>query len=427
MAIEHNAIADGERHEPKGIASASVNDVYIADGAGSGAWSGVPTAVSSEIVIKSASDFPSPVSNVITLSENTRYIIDGSIDVGDDRFVLASNTQIVGNGTAYSSIVSTTTGNLFTASTSFTFNNFAVTCTSGTVFACTGGAFESAYLKEFTISSASSSGMFTAWYSLFWDKGAVVSTTSPLSFSGACTLLILDLVEWITGYTTAVDLGTATFNTVAFHRCGFGYSSATNHINIAASSANLNAGFVGRLYQCTFNASATNIVNGRAVGDLQWRAEDNTNLENTAKFAQLYATPSADTSIGSSGVYVVSNWNSTGTDGLLAGFSTTTGGRLTYIGMSPTAFHVGVSIAGESAGATSTFAFRVAVNGTTQASSTVSREFAGGGGSAVGAPALCQAIVELTENDYVELWITNTSSTVNFTLEQVNIVVTEVN
>ena len=38
MAIEHNAIADGERHEPKGIASASSNQVYVANGAASGAW-----------------------------------------------------------------------------------------------------------------------------------------------------------------------------------------------------------------------------------------------------------------------------------------------------------------------------------------------------------------------------------------------------
>lgn len=38
MAIEHDVIADGERHEPKGIASATANTVYIADGVGSGSW-----------------------------------------------------------------------------------------------------------------------------------------------------------------------------------------------------------------------------------------------------------------------------------------------------------------------------------------------------------------------------------------------------
>jgi len=40
MAIEHSSIVDGERHEPKGIGTAAVGNVYVADGAGSGAWSG---------------------------------------------------------------------------------------------------------------------------------------------------------------------------------------------------------------------------------------------------------------------------------------------------------------------------------------------------------------------------------------------------
>jgi hypothetical protein len=38
MAIEHSSIVDGERHEPKGVESATAGQVYIADGAGSGVW-----------------------------------------------------------------------------------------------------------------------------------------------------------------------------------------------------------------------------------------------------------------------------------------------------------------------------------------------------------------------------------------------------
>lgn len=38
MAIEHDVIASAERHEPKGVESATANQVYTADGAGSGSW-----------------------------------------------------------------------------------------------------------------------------------------------------------------------------------------------------------------------------------------------------------------------------------------------------------------------------------------------------------------------------------------------------
>jgi len=36
--IEHSSLGAGEIHEPKGISTATVDEVYVADGAGSGAW-----------------------------------------------------------------------------------------------------------------------------------------------------------------------------------------------------------------------------------------------------------------------------------------------------------------------------------------------------------------------------------------------------
>jgi len=38
MAIQHVNIADGNRHEPKGISTATASQVYLANGAQSGAW-----------------------------------------------------------------------------------------------------------------------------------------------------------------------------------------------------------------------------------------------------------------------------------------------------------------------------------------------------------------------------------------------------
>lgn len=38
MAIEHDAIPNADIHEPKGVSTATANQIYLADGAGSGAW-----------------------------------------------------------------------------------------------------------------------------------------------------------------------------------------------------------------------------------------------------------------------------------------------------------------------------------------------------------------------------------------------------
>ncbi len=43
MTIQHVDIADPFIHEPKGVNAAASKTVYVADGAGSGAWGKLPT------------------------------------------------------------------------------------------------------------------------------------------------------------------------------------------------------------------------------------------------------------------------------------------------------------------------------------------------------------------------------------------------
>lgn len=38
MAVEHSTITDPDIHEPKGVAAATVGQLYVASGAGSGTW-----------------------------------------------------------------------------------------------------------------------------------------------------------------------------------------------------------------------------------------------------------------------------------------------------------------------------------------------------------------------------------------------------
>ena len=39
--VQHKDLPDSDLHEPKGVAAATVGDVYVADGAGSGDWKGL--------------------------------------------------------------------------------------------------------------------------------------------------------------------------------------------------------------------------------------------------------------------------------------------------------------------------------------------------------------------------------------------------
>jgi hypothetical protein len=51
MTIQHKNIADADLHEPKGVASATANKVYVSNGTGSGTWQALPAKLYAEIYI----------------------------------------------------------------------------------------------------------------------------------------------------------------------------------------------------------------------------------------------------------------------------------------------------------------------------------------------------------------------------------------
>lgn len=425
--IEHSNITDPNIHEPKGIASAGSGQIYIANGAGSGTWTSIPGASDKVVIVKDSSDFPTPVSGVITLAEDTIYFLDGDIDVGSNRFILSNDATIRGLGGQHSSLTTSTTGNVFTSSANFHLDAFNLTASSGTVFSCTGGAFESAFIKEFTINSCATVGSFTNWYSLFWDSGAVVSTTNPLTAAGACNIFILNLVEFITGYTTAIDLGVATFNTVSFARCGFGYASATNHLIIAANSANINAGKEGRITACNFDTGATNIVNGFSVGDTRWESRTNLGLPNSTRNAHGYMHTLTATTIsagdGDTGNPKIVNG---GTNWLVDHddqFTVSNTGRFTYNGAVQAEFLILCNVSGTTSSGTQTVNHYLAKNGSVITSSKTNREYTS---TAVGSPAPAMSIVTMTTGDYIELYLENVTGTNNWDSHILNMTISEV-
>jgi hypothetical protein len=248
--------------------------------------------------------------------------------------------------------------------------------------------------------------------------------------AGTCNSFILDLVSFLTGYSTAVDLGVATFNTCSFNRCGFSNAGATTHIDIAASSANINAGYEGRINFCTFNASATNIVLNSSKGDLKWESLwesfGNLNHPNSRKAAQGYNHTAARTTIGvgdgDAGNPKVTNNNTDFVSAVADQFTISNAGRFTYNGTTDAEFLVNVSVIGTSASGTQTYAFYVAKNGTVVTASKTEREFTS---TAVGSPAPAMAIVDLSTNDYLEVFIENETGTNDFDMTILNVEIGE--
>lgn len=385
-------------------------------------------AITTRVVVQTAGDFPTPAGTVITLVAGTVYEIWDDIDIAGNTIVLTDGSHINGQGADISSITTTATGALFTAAAgvSFTLDNFAVTCASGTVFDLngTGGSIDSAYIRNFTVNSCTGAGTVDDWYSFYWDAGAVVSSTTALTFAGTCSILIINLVEWIVGYTTGIDLGTATFNTCTLFRCGFANASATNHVIIAAAGANMNTDKRGHITFCTFNTGATNIVTNYAVGDVDWDVLDNKGLPSNLKAAQGYLSSTFNTTSIASSTPKLVDLSTLVVDAFSAQFTISTGGRFTYDGLTAATFHVACSLSGTSVSGTNVdYAHYIYKNGVQIAASKTFKEY---NNAAVSAPAPAMCLVELEPTDYLELWVENVGGTESWETHVFNMNISEV-
>lgn len=75
MAIEHVDIADGERHEPKGASTATAGQIWVADGAGSGAFSNTTYNAHGQMSINANTTAKAMTAAVdATLATNTDYV-----------------------------------------------------------------------------------------------------------------------------------------------------------------------------------------------------------------------------------------------------------------------------------------------------------------------------------------------------------------
>lgn len=91
MTVQHSTLTGAELHEPKGVSGASANEIYIANGAGSGSWGSVSeanvtnkdrylTVALTDISTASSAWVASPIAGTVT---GIYSVIDTAITVAD--------------------------------------------------------------------------------------------------------------------------------------------------------------------------------------------------------------------------------------------------------------------------------------------------------------------------------------------------------
>lgn len=114
MAIEHVDIPDGERHEPKGAAAATIDQVWVSDGAASGAFRTLPfqdTVIMDDVSNPSFEIIPIPNNCII---DSIVFVLHAAITVANSVVTVTRGGDAASLGTQTITQAASAEGTTFT-------------------------------------------------------------------------------------------------------------------------------------------------------------------------------------------------------------------------------------------------------------------------------------------------------------------------
>lgn len=377
-------------------------------------------------------DFPEAVSGVITLLDSQTYFITTTVDLLGARLVAGVNTTIIG-GSSENCILKSTglsaATPLLTSQYSLPMRN--VTLTHGTAVNLNGSGTPTAALDWLGVnfvdcnSSGGGSGVGTIQnYSNFIMSDCALLNSSGMTFNGTIGTV---------GFVQCLFSGVAAQTTINFpstltitRRIRFTYSSfvafgGATAINVSTSAVIPVEGYI--LDTINFSGGATYTA-GVQFRDNKALFTNCKGISNSAEIGQcFYVNNATQNGIATTGVFEK-----------IAGVTTAsavnqkfshTDSRLTYTGGITRSFRVTAACSAQAITTNNTtILVRAAKNGVTIAESESQATT-----SAIlrNENFFSQAIVELTTNDYLELFIANSSNANNLLVTELNMIVEALN
>ena len=414
---EHNVLTDPFLHEPKGVSTAAVGQVYLADGAGSGDWGEVIAAPSTKtVLVNTAADLPTPAAGKIQLLGDTEYLLTNDITLSDT-LVSGEKTLVKAASSNLITLTYTGTGNaLEVGAVRFNIRCIKVTALSGTVFDVV-GATEFAVRQCRFIGGAIGNVADT---SAFFIRGAEFTGTSGLTFSGTTNTLasIKDIVSNISSG-VVFDLGSVVFNTFIISSLSDVSPGATTLLSGLTGSGNIIAGSIGYMAS-VFHFGASVPLAGIAPEDDRWIFTLNNKVIDTVREATISVQGNAlETAISASNTPVKANavW----TEEKVSGYTSDSTGTVTQSLSKGLIAPITISVSALAASGTNVqYTFYIAINGAPVTATAIPIALSSANLSS--ATLIWQQ--QLDPSDTIELWAENNDSAVNVIVDHAIIRIT---
>jgi hypothetical protein len=361
------------------------------------------------VFVFSKLDLPTASGGVITLVDNYTYFITKTIDLTGDRLVGGVNSVIIG-GSSENCILKSTG---LSSSTALITSNYSlpirnITITHGTALNLDGDGVTTA-LDWFGVNFTNCATVGTIKdYTNFVMGDSAFLNSGNLTFDGTIGTIGMSncLFDCTSGSTALILPSTLTVSRrFRVIYSSFVVLSGETGINVDASATISNERYI--LDTVNFSGGGTYLT-GVSYTDNKALFVNCVGITNTSTKGFMYMlNNTTDTTIGVANVNTWVKATGTTTSGTNSKFTHTTN-RLTYNGAFTNSFLVTVNATVRSAGTNQLISIGVAKNGTTFAESegiirTTTSNVEHGGST--------QAVLEMAANDYVELYVRNTSST----------------
>ncbi len=377
------------------------------------------TRVVDYVIVDSTAKLPQSVSGVITLEDNTTYFFTTTIDLLGSRLVCGQNTTILGGSSENCRIKSTgLTGTaLITSAWSLPIRSIAFE--ADIVFNLNANGNANQALDWFGVNVIDSNTVGTiANYTNFIASDCGFLNTQGLTFDGSVGTIgfAQTIFDCKAGGTSIIIPSTATI-TRRFRiiYSAFVILSGETGINVSSSATIPVEGYI--LDTVNFSGGGT-YTTGVAYTDNKALFSNNRGINNSAEIAYYTMNNNATaTTVASSGVaYKIAG---TTTSQAVTQKFTNTDNRATYTGAITRAFSVSAVLSCTS-GNNNQIGLYIAKNGTILTESEVYIT-TGGSGRAEGGKI--QAILQLVTNDYIEIFVENSTTAANITVTELSVIV----
>lgn len=357
--------------------------------------------------VNQKSDFPAPVSGVITLEPDTTYLIGQSFDLGTDRLLFSNNSAILSLsrlGTVLS--YQGTDPMLTVGDVDMQVKGITLDAPNAPLFASTQTQADHQLRVEDVTMSGVSLGSFVGF-----DTGARFSNTTS-NFTGAGATITGTWKSWFYDVATlntagdSFDTTGATFFSFRIERIIATVSDAASHL--IAGDPTITSGGVGSAVSCRV-IGATNALEFPLVDSPDWEFLHNNVIPDTNPRALLRFNGNAtETTITTIDTPV--KVNATWVESRTSQFDFDTSGRATYQGNKQLPADITCSVSVSPASGNDVgVALYIAVNGSVVSESVVT--LTADANDPINATLVWQE--DLSTDDYVEVWIANTTGTTN--------------